>query len=136
LKYLLDQRLSTIPQHQWMSKLLGFYFRVEYKSGTTNVVADALSCHDTEDRGEITTLTTPSFQLFDDLRHELAADLDQQTIKGEVESSVCGDKWLLVDSLITVNGRVYVPPASPPPSAILVNTHDVRNEGIETTNCD
>jgi hypothetical protein len=119
-----------------MSKLLGFDFRVEYKSGTTNVVADALSCRDTEDRGEITTLTTPSFQLFDDLRHKLAADLDQQTIKGEVESSVCGDKWLLVDSLITVNGRVYVPPASSPPSAILVNTHDVRHEGIETTNCD
>jgi hypothetical protein len=26
LKYLLDQRLSTIPHHQWASKLLGFDF--------------------------------------------------------------------------------------------------------------
>jgi hypothetical protein len=43
LKYLLDQRLATIPQHQWVGKLLGFDFSVEYRSGATNVVADALS---------------------------------------------------------------------------------------------
>jgi hypothetical protein len=30
LKYMLDQRLSTIPQTQWVSKLLGFDFRVEF----------------------------------------------------------------------------------------------------------
>jgi len=33
LKYILDQRLSTIPQHQWVSKLLGYDFIVEYKLG-------------------------------------------------------------------------------------------------------
>jgi hypothetical protein len=30
LKYLLDQRLSTIPQHHWVSKLLGYDFIVEF----------------------------------------------------------------------------------------------------------
>jgi hypothetical protein len=43
LKYMLDQHLSTIPQHQWISKLFGFDFRVEYHSGRLNTVADALS---------------------------------------------------------------------------------------------
>ncbi|WVZ52904.1 LOW QUALITY PROTEIN: hypothetical protein U9M48_003906 [Paspalum notatum var. saurae] len=33
LKFLLDQRLATIPQHHWVSKLLGFDFSVEYKPG-------------------------------------------------------------------------------------------------------
>jgi hypothetical protein len=33
LKYLLDQRLATIPQHHWVGKLLGFDFAVEYKPG-------------------------------------------------------------------------------------------------------
>jgi hypothetical protein len=47
LKFLLDQKLSTIPQHQWPSKLLDFDFRVEYKPGSTNIVADALLHHDT-----------------------------------------------------------------------------------------
>jgi hypothetical protein len=31
LKFMLDQRLSTIPQHHWISKLFGYDFTVEYK---------------------------------------------------------------------------------------------------------
>jgi hypothetical protein len=40
LKYLLDQRLSTVPQHQWFSKLFGFDFDVEYRPGHHNMVVD------------------------------------------------------------------------------------------------
>lgn len=47
LKYMVDQRLSTIPQHQWISKLFGYDFAVEYRSGCLNIVADALSRRDT-----------------------------------------------------------------------------------------
>ena len=36
LKFLLDQRLATIPQHHWVGKLLGFDFTVEYKPGALN----------------------------------------------------------------------------------------------------
>jgi hypothetical protein len=50
LKYLLDQRLTTIPQHHWVGKLLGFDFTVEYKSGANNTIADALSRRDTEEQ--------------------------------------------------------------------------------------
>ena len=59
LRFLLDQRLTTIPQHQWASKLLGFDFVVEYKSGVLNVVADALSCRD-EEPGELLALSAPN----------------------------------------------------------------------------
>jgi hypothetical protein len=48
LKFLLDQRLSTVPQHQWISKLFGFDFTVEYHPGRLNTVADALSRRDTD----------------------------------------------------------------------------------------
>ena len=47
LKFLLDQRLSTIPQHHWVGKLVGYDFLVEYKPDAQNTVADALSRHDT-----------------------------------------------------------------------------------------
>jgi len=46
LKYLFDQRLSTIPQHQWLSKLFGFDFTVEYRPVRLNSAADALSRRD------------------------------------------------------------------------------------------
>ena len=48
LKYLLDQRLSTVPQHQWVSKPFGFDFAVEYRPGRLNIAADALSRWDEE----------------------------------------------------------------------------------------
>jgi len=67
LKFMLDQRLSTVPQHQWISKLFGFDFSVEYKPGRLNTVADALSRRDQHDQ-HLTTLSSPSFQLLDDLR--------------------------------------------------------------------
>jgi hypothetical protein len=44
LKHLLDQRLSTVPQHTWVSKLFGYIFTVEYKPGKQN--AAATLCHD------------------------------------------------------------------------------------------
>ena len=81
LKYMLDQRLSTIPQHQWISKLFGFDFRVEYHPGRLNTVADALSRRDDDtprltalsvsydgDTSLLATMSMPMFALYDDLR--------------------------------------------------------------------
>ncbi|PKA50779.1 putative mitochondrial protein [Apostasia shenzhenica] len=43
LKYLMDQRISTVSQQRWISKLTGYDFTIQYKKGSENVVADALS---------------------------------------------------------------------------------------------
>jgi hypothetical protein len=74
LKYLLDQRLSTIPQHQWVGRLLGFEFTIEYKPGHTNAVADALSRRDTPEEGAVLVLSGPRFDFIDRLRHAHATD--------------------------------------------------------------
>ena len=37
-----------IPQHQWLSKLFGFDFAVEYSPGRHNAAADAFSRRDSE----------------------------------------------------------------------------------------
>jgi hypothetical protein len=50
-----------------VSKLIGFDFKVEFKPGMTNVVADALSCRDMEETAKVVALSVPSFPLFGDL---------------------------------------------------------------------
>jgi hypothetical protein len=63
-----------IPHHQWASKLLGFNFMVEFKSGAMNIITDVLSWHDTTDASELLALSAPMFALFDELCAELARD--------------------------------------------------------------
>ena len=43
LKHRLEQRIGTLMQQKWVTKLLGYSFIIEYKKGRENVVADALS---------------------------------------------------------------------------------------------
>lgn len=43
LKFLLEQKVGTPLQHKWITKLLGYDFKVEYKKWVDNRVADALS---------------------------------------------------------------------------------------------
>jgi hypothetical protein len=133
LKYLLDQRLSMIPQHQWASKLLGFDFKVEYKSGATNIVVDALSRHDTAEAGELMALSLPTFALFDELRAELAGDPELRSLRDEVMAGRRGEQRRVVDGLITMRGKLYVPASSPSVPRILESAHGIGHEGAEKT---
>ncbi|KAM0035631.1 putative nucleotidyltransferase, Ribonuclease H [Helianthus debilis subsp. tardiflorus] len=43
LKHLLEQKITTPLQHTWLSKLMGYNYKIVYKKGVENNVADALS---------------------------------------------------------------------------------------------
>jgi hypothetical protein len=62
LKLLLEQHLSTIPRHQWVSKLFGFDFTVEYHPARRHMVTN--SCHDTDIIPTTTTVATISGSSF------------------------------------------------------------------------
>lgn len=92
LKYLLEQPLSTSRQVHWVSKLLGFDFGVEYRTGATNKVADALSRrgeNDKEEECSITILKGADQGSFAKLHEEVErnstlADLRDKIIRGEM----------------------------------------------------
>ena len=43
LKYFLHHRANTAFQQKWVSKLLGYDYEIQFKNGSQNAVADALS---------------------------------------------------------------------------------------------
>jgi hypothetical protein len=133
LMHLLDQRLSMIPQHQWVSKLIGFDFRVEYRPRKSNFMADALSHHDTAEDGEVVALSAPTFAIFDGLCTELVTDPVLQELKQQTAAGTKGAKWCLVDDLIMVQDRVYMPPESVFLLDLLQHAHGAGHEGTEKT---
>jgi hypothetical protein len=92
LKYMLDQRLSTVPQHQWISKLFGFDFKVEYRAGRLNTVADALSRRETTS-GSVYTISTPTFQLYKDLQQDCASNQEFQLLHNQISIGQQGAPW-------------------------------------------
>jgi hypothetical protein len=132
LKYLLDQRLATIPQHHWVGKLLGFDFSVEYRSGANNVVADALSRRD-HDEGELLAISAPRFDFIERLRHAQATDPALVAMRGELQSGARTTPWSLVADMVTFEGRLYIPSASPLLQEIVAAVHNDGHEGVHRT---
>ena len=134
LKYLLDQRLATIPQHHWVGKLLGFDFAVEYKPGAQNTVADALSRRDTEDStGAVLALSAPRFDFIDRLRQAQAVDPALVALRDEIVAGTRAAPWAVQDDLVTYDGRLYIAPSSPLLLEIVAAIHEDGHEGVQRT---
>ena len=108
---MLDQCLSTIPHHQWISKLFGFDFRVEYRPGCLNNVADALSRRDSEELA-MHTISTPTFLLYDNLRHEIDAILELAALRQAILDGCYDDTWRVHNGLILHRGKLHISPSS------------------------
>ncbi|KAJ4778469.1 polyprotein [Rhynchospora pubera] len=131
LKHLLDQRLSTIPQHTWVSKLFGFDFQVEYRPGNANIVADALSRRDEEP--SLHALSSPSFAFYDDLRVEVAEHPAYADLHAQLAAATLPTGWDYTDGFFTKNARIFLGSGSAFTSAALQFAHGMGHEGVEKT---
>jgi hypothetical protein len=124
LKYLLDQRLSTIPQHAWVSKLFVFQFMVEFKPGHQNAAADTLSRWD-EEAPAVSVISVPNFELFDQLCKEAITFQEIASKREEIAAGKAEKKWLIVDGLVVHDSRVFMPVTSTLWSTMLEHAHGV-----------
>jgi hypothetical protein len=106
LQHLGEQRLTNSIQHKAFVKLMGLQYKIQYKAGTSNVEADALSRCDTKLVGAISTCA-PSWQ--DNLA---AGYLDSEEDKKLLTAlSILGAHPVgssLVDGLIRFKNHIWV----------------------------
>jgi len=136
LKHLLDQRLSTIPQHTWVSKLFGYSFQVEYKPGKQNAAADALSRRDEHEPGAwvlAQSLSRPESPLFDAFRREAASLPELVEKRQEIRDGAADAGWIEADRFVLHQGRIYVPALSSLWPRLLDHAHGTGHEGIQKT---
>lgn len=132
LKFMLDQRLSTIPQHHWISKLFGYDFRVEYRPGKLNVVADALSRRDTE-LTAVHAISFPTFTVFDDLKKEILASPGLTALMNDIVAGLKEPQWHVRDGLILFSNKVFIPSDSPLRDTAVHLAHSAGHEGTQKT---
>jgi hypothetical protein len=131
----LDQRLSTIPQHTWVSKLFGFDLAVEYRPGKLNGVADTLSRR-ADEVATINAISAPTFELFEDLRLESQTDPQAKRICKKLQAGEVREGWSLHEELLLFRAKIFLPNASSLWLHLLSSAHDSGHEGIEKAlNC-
>jgi len=139
LKYLLDQRLSTVPQHQWVSKLFGFDFAVEYRPGRLNIAADALSRRDEEsspsadDTVVVAALSGPSFAFLDDVRRATAAAPDAVLLLERLRAGELTIAWREDAGLLLHGSCIFVPDVGDLRQQALRLAHGAGHEGVQKT---
>jgi len=136
LKFLLDQRLSTVPQHQWLSKLFGFDFAVEYRPGRLNTVADALSRRDMEaDPAPHAALAIsgPTFAFIEAIRAATTTAADAATLRRQLQDGELGEPWRFDDGLLLHGSRIFVPAHDNLRHQALLLAHSAGHEGVQKT---
>jgi hypothetical protein len=133
LKFVLDQHLAMIPQHQWANKLIGFDLprriptkREECGGGRTVSLRhgddDGIGCH----LGSLLRRARRS-------PPRIATDLALQVLQKQVRDGEKGNHWRIVDDLITSHDRVFVLTESLMLPGLLAHAHGCGHEGTEKT---
>ena len=125
LKYFLGQRTNTQFQQKWVSKLLGFDYEIQYRSGNENIVADSLSRipnHHNNVSGNTMVLAAISYPYFgwmDELRRYNESDawivdkikeVTAYKIKGITNSTL--EKYSVENGFLCYKKRVVISPNS------------------------
>jgi hypothetical protein len=114
LKELLTQVVQKPEQQVYLAKLMGYDYYIQYKSGKTNVIADALSRLPETLSGMLLSLSMPNFIFLEHLKLALAACEPFKTLLTTIQtnpSSVPNYKTTLPSlSWLTVFRKAFTSP--------------------------
>lgn len=107
LKYFMEQKLTTLVQQKWVSKLLGFDYSIQYKKGKENLVADALSRRQEGECSYLTTEVTPTWKL------EVGKSMENDNEAQELIAQLLIDaeslpEYQYKDGILRKQGKIYL----------------------------
>lgn len=124
LKYLLEQREVGMDYQKWVSKLMGYYFQIEYKPGITNKAADALSRVEWEGKELGAMISAGGIEWLDILK-KIEEDTFLHQLKSDLASGKsCPKGYELVHDVVRYKGRLVVPHKSDLVVTLLKEYHD------------
>ena len=134
LQYLWSQKITTEAQQKWLHKLMGFDFKIEYKQGRYNCVADALSRRfEDNEEGQIWAISTSIPHWLEAIQEEhknssMVQEILQRTLAGEAVGP-----WEVRDGILMFKGRIFLAPDSAVKQDIMIQFHDNFHEGFHKT---
>jgi len=104
LRSLTDQVVHTPEQQNWLHKLIGYDFTIEYKPGKENVAADSLS------RSFMMAISQPKLQLLLELREAMAQDHHLRDIMQLcLQNNPPSPYYSVLNQLLYWKGRLVLP---------------------------
>lgn len=114
LKHILDQKVVSTIQQRWAAKLIGLQYRIEYKPGVENKVADALSRRPQEEKILQLTLRAPLSLDKEAMRREIIGDKELGLVVKELEQGTNSTtEYRLEHGLLYKDARLVIPNGSP-----------------------
>lgn len=100
-----DQRLHTAWQQKVFTKLLGLQYRIIYKPGIDNRVADALSCRDHSE--ELSAISAPIPCWLSDIQRSYDSDGRAKELLTKLAVSASADPhFTLHHGILRYKGRI------------------------------
>ena len=128
LLFLTDQKATTKLQQKALLKLIDLQFKIQYKQGSTNAAADALSRCPASNVSELHAISACTPSWMGHLQEGYADDPEAQQLLVELSISPTNDKgFSLHNDIIKYKGRVWVGHNSLAQSHIL---HALHASGI------
>ncbi|KAM1132447.1 hypothetical protein FF1_046837 [Malus domestica] len=137
LKYFLSQKANTHFQQKWVSKLLGYDYEIQFRSGSDNHVADALSrVHGSPLLPECAAISYPHFGWFDELRQYNEHDSWIQSKAKEYfqaqetnATTPTSSNYSFQNGFLRYKARILLSPSSPWRTKLIEAYHSIPAAG-------
>uniref|UniRef100_A0A2N9FZS8 Reverse transcriptase n=1 Tax=Fagus sylvatica TaxID=28930 RepID=A0A2N9FZS8_FAGSY len=121
LKYLLEQRITTMDQQRWIVKLMGYDYEILYRPGIDNKAADALS----RVHGELAALSSPQHSWLTEINKEGRTHPEMLKLKTALShSDKTASQFTLRDDLLWFQNRLVLPASSQFKTHLIREFHD------------